>query len=198
MYKCILIILFLLPLANLVSQEPVSGETIGYMVKAEVVGADTIPHVNLPLITVTHSWRSKNNREKKKYDKMVINVKKTLPYARMASYKLNAINDHLATLESDKEREKYLDQAEKELFAEFEAPLRKLSFTQGKILINLIDRETGDTGYSLIKEYKGGFSAFFWQSVARVFGSNLKDEYDPDNDDRMIEHIVIQIDNGML
>jgi hypothetical protein len=76
--------------------------------------------------------------------------------------------------------------------------LRKLTFTQGRILIKLIDRETGHTTYEIVKELKGSLSAFFWQSVARIFGSNLKMEYDAKGDDRMIEDIVIRIENGML
>jgi pyruvate dehydrogenase complex dehydrogenase (E1) component len=76
--------------------------------------------------------------------------------------------------------------------------LRKLTFSQGRLLIKLIDRETGDTSYKLIKELKGGFSAFMWQSVARIFGSNLKSEYEMEGDDAMIERIIIMIDNGML
>ncbi len=84
------------------------------------------------------------------------------------------------------------------MIGQFENPLRKLTFSQGRMIIKLIDRETGNTSYDLIKDYKGGFSAFFWQSVARVFGSNLKDEYDGDREDKMIEHIIIMIDNGIL
>ncbi|MBN2164819.1 MAG: DUF4294 domain-containing protein [Marinilabiliaceae bacterium] len=163
-----------------------------------VVDGDTIPHYNLPVVYVTPPWKFKSKREVKRYSRLVFHVKKTLPYARMAGKKIREINAHLETIKSDKEKKIYLKQAEKELFDEFEAPLRKLTFTQGRILINLIDRETGDTGYNLIKEYKGGVSAFFWQSVARVFGSNLKDEYDPEGDDKMIENIVIRLDNGLL
>ncbi len=159
---------------------------------------DTLPHVDLPMVTVTVPWKFKNNREFNRYSRLTYNVKKALPYARIASRKINDINDHLLLLRTDKERKTYLKQAEKAMFDEFEAPLKKLTFTQGRILINLIDRETGNTSYDLIKDYKGGFSAFVWQSVARVFGANLKDEYDPAGDDKMIEHIVIMIDNGML
>ena len=84
------------------------------------------------------------------------------------------------------------------MFAEFEQPLRRLSFTQGRLLIKLIDRETGDTSYNLIREYKGGVSAFFWQGIARLFGANLKDEYDAETNDKMIEHIISLIDMGVL
>ena len=168
------------------------------LLKGVIIGEDTIPHYNLPTVTVTPPWKFKNQRQQKRYSRLVYHVKKTLPYARVASARLKEINNHMAQLKTEKERKEYLKVAEKELFDEFETPLRQLTFTQGRILINLIDRETGDTSYNLIKEYKGGFSAFFWQSVARLFGSNLKDEYDPEGDDKMIENIVIRIDNGLL
>jgi hypothetical protein len=116
----------------------------------------------------------------------------------MAARKLHEIDAHLGTLKTEKEKKAYLKKAEKELFAEFEQPIRHLTVSQGLLLIRLIDRETGDTSYNLIKEYKSGFAAFFWQSVARLFGSNLKADYDPEGEEKMIEHIIILLDNGML
>ena len=84
---------------------------------------------------------------------------------------------------------------EKKLFDEFDAPLRKLTFSQGKMLIKLIDRETGHTSYSVLKEFKGGVSAFFWQNIARVFGHNLKSQYDK-NEEQMLEKLVLMCENG--
>jgi hypothetical protein len=169
-----------------------------HLVMGKVVDGDTIPHVYLPDVPVFGVWKNKNDRQYARYSRLVNNVKKALPYARLASQKLKEINEHMASLKTEKEREAYLKIAEKQLFKEFETPLKKLTYTQGRILIKLIDRETGDTSYDLIKDYKGGFSAFFWQSVAKVFGSNLKSEYDPKGDDKSIEHIVNLIDSGLL
>ncbi len=199
--KPVYITIFILFLAsvNLHSQETkaLTGEKT-IILETKIIGADTLPHITLREVSVVPTWRFKNSRQKKRYSKLVINVKKTLPYARLASKKLRAIEAHMHTLNIEKERKVYLKKAEKEMFSEFEKPLRHLTFSQGRLLIRLIDRETGDTSYNLIKEYKGGFSAFFWQSVARIFGSNLKAEFDPDGDQKMIEHIIILIDNGML
>ncbi|URW80491.1 DUF4294 domain-containing protein [Xiashengella succiniciproducens] len=169
-------------------------------VKAIVVDGDTIPQMLLNEVTVMEPWRFKNKREEAQYSRLVRNIKITLPYARMAAAKLQVINDNLAKLPTDKKRREYLKKAEKELFDEFEAPLRKLTFSQGKLLIKLIDRETGDTSYNLIREYKGGVSALFWQGIARIFGANLKDQYIPSDrvEDRMIEHIIALIDIGVL
>lgn len=169
-------------------------------IKAIVVDGDTIPQMLLNEVTVMEPWRFKNKREEAQYSRLVRNIKITLPYARMAAAKLQVINDNLAKLPTDKKRREYLKKAEKELFDEFEAPLRKLTFSQGKLLIKLIDRETGDTSYNLIREYKGGVPALFWQGIARIFGANLKDQYIPSDrvEDRMIEHIIALIDIGVL
>jgi len=181
---------------NIVGQEDVSKNNI--ILRQRIVDGDTLPHINLEEVAVVPPYRFKNKRQVKRYSRLVRNVKVTLPYARKAAAQLQKLNNELATIDGEKARKAFLKEAEKELFDEFEKPLRKLTFSQGRMLIKLIDRETGDTSYNLIKEYKGGFTAFFWQSVARVFGSNLKSEYDQAGDDRMIEHIIILIDNGML
>ena len=169
----------------------------GYL-KSRIIDGDTIPHKLLNEVTVIKPWEFKNKREQVQYSRLVRNIKITLPYARVSSAKLKEINDNLAKIPTDKERKAYLKRAEDELFAEFEAPLRKLSFSQGKLLIRLIDRETGNTGYELIRHYKGGLSAFFWQGIARIFGANLKDQYNAEEDDKMIEHIIRLIDIGAI
>ena len=87
---------------------------------------------------------------------------------------------------------------EKQLFAEFESQVRKMKVSEGRILIKLLDRQTGQSSYAIIKEFKGGFSAFFWQSVAKLFGHDLKAEYDAMGEDRMIEYIVWEIEMGLI
>ena len=174
------------------------ADSINLILKHRIVEQDTIPHVNLKEVAIIPPYKFKNKRHKRRYGKLVRNVKKVLPYARSAGSKVNAINQHLATLTNEKEKKAYLKKAEKELFDEFEKPLRKLTFSQGRLLIKLINRETGDTTYDLIKHFKGGFSAVFWQGIARLFGSNLKSEYHKDGDDQMIEHIIMLIDQGII
>jgi len=194
------VILFLMLFsAKAVSQEvkPITG-TKQIFLETKVVHGDTLPHITLHEISVVPKWKFRSKKEYRKYSRLVRNIKKTLPYARLAARKLHEIDNHMQTLKTDKERKAYLKEAEKKLFADFEQPLRHLTVSQGLLLIRLIDRETGDTSYNLIKEYKSGFAAFFWQSVARLFGSNLKADYDPDGDEKMIEHIIILLDNGML
>ncbi|WP_430812083.1 MULTISPECIES: DUF4294 domain-containing protein [unclassified Carboxylicivirga] len=195
--KRILIVCFCLAFIKQSTAQEVA-DSIHLLIKHRIINNDTIPHVNLNEVAVIPSYRFKNKRHKKRYGRMVRNIKKVLPYARSASHKVREINTHLNTLHSEKEKKAYLKEAEKSLFNEFEQPLRKLTFSQGRLLIKLINRETGDTTYELIKHFKGGFSAFFWQGIARLFGANLKAVYQKDEDDKMIEHIIMLIDNGII
>jgi hypothetical protein len=129
------------------------------------------------------------------WDRLKYNVRVVLPLARTASSKLNEYEVVLRGLPDERSRKKYLEQAEEELKRDFEKKIKDLSFNQGMILIKLIDRETGNTSYDLVKKLRGNFKAFMWQGVARLFGSNLKSEYDSDGDDKLIEMAVNQIEN---
>lgn len=162
-----------------------------------VVDNDTMPVYMLNDVAVVQKIQFKNERQKHQYTKLVRDVKKTLPYARLCRERVQDMAYNLTLIKSEKERERYLKSAEQELFDEFEKPLRKLTFNQGRILIKLVDRETGDTTFDLIKDLKGSFSAFVWQSVARMFGSNLKSEYNGDGEDSRIESIIYLIDQGI-
>ena len=120
------------------------------------------------------------------------------PYAEVAGEMLQDFDDTLQTIKSEVRRKKYMKKVEEELKAEFTGELKKLTIKQGIILVKLIDRETGNTSYDLIKQLRGSFSAFIWQSLARLFGSNLKLEYDPYGEDAMIEEIVQLIETGQI
>jgi hypothetical protein len=140
----------------------------------------------------------KNRAKKKKYDQFQQKVVKVYPYARAAG-DIMKMYDAMCLVEKDENRRKaLLDRAEAELKMQFEKDLRKMTVSEGMILIRLIDRETGQTGYSLVRQLRGKFSAFMWQSVARIFGHNLKDEYEGDGDDLWIENIVLQIEDGTI
>ena len=129
---------------------------------------------------------------------MIRNVKRVYPYAKVAGIRLKILDQHLATMETEKERKAYLKRAEKEIMDQFEGEVKRLTITQGIILVKLIDRETGRTSYEVIKDLKGGITAFFWQGIARIFGNNLKAKYDPENKDRIIEDIVQCIEAGYI
>ena len=139
-----------------------------------------------------------SRNEYRKYRKLIRDIKKVYPYALIAKKVLIKLNKRFVELESEKERQAYIDMVEEKLTKEFEAELRKMTISQGRLLIKLIDREIGSTSYEIVKEMKGSFSAFFWQAVAKFFGSDLKTGYDPYGEDRIIEEILIKIKYGQL
>ncbi|MFM8916369.1 MAG: DUF4294 domain-containing protein [Bacteroidota bacterium] len=177
------------------------GQTDGLppvVTRAVVVGSDTIPFVSLPvfeLITAADPHRAENL---KRYLKLRRDVLKAYPYAKLAAQTLKQINDSIALLPTERARNKFIKEKEKVMKARFEKDLKKLTFTQGTILIKLVDRETGTTSYELVKELRGSFQAFFWQSLARIFGATLKSEYDAEGDDAAIESIVKSIEKGEI
>ncbi|MBR3566992.1 MAG: DUF4294 domain-containing protein [Salinivirgaceae bacterium] len=155
---------------------------------------DTIPNVNIKTVTVR---RFSKRRQQIKYDKLVRNVKKAYPFAVAARDELANMNAQLVGVEG-RDRERYIKEYEKQMFKKYEKDLRALTISQGRILLKLVDREIDNTAYELVKEYRGSFSAFFWQGVARLFGENLKSEYDPDEEDMYIEEIVQLIEAGVI
>lgn len=163
-----------------------------------VVDGDTIPMFRFPTVNVLPPRQFKNNRQRKKYGRLKRYVVKVYPYAEIAGEMLKDFDDTLKTIKSEVKRDRYMKQVEKELKEEFEGELKKLTIKQGIILVKLIDRETGTTSYDLIKSFRGAFSAFVWQSLARLFGSNLKLEYDPEGEDALIEEIVQEIEQGRI
>lgn len=194
--RYILTIVFLLLLAFPATMAQHKTEPM-IITRAVVIDGDTLPSIHIDEIKCLARMKFRTKRAKQRYDRLVRNVRKTLPYARIAALKINEIEDSLQKLPTQKLRDKFIKESEKKLFNEFEKPLKHLSISQGRILIKLIDRETGNTSYQLIKTLKGNFSAFLWQGVARLFGSSLKSEYDAEGEDKNIEIIVNAIDSGV-
>jgi hypothetical protein len=170
----------------------------GTIVYTTIINGDTIPYVTLREFTVYAEMQFNSSFFADKYGRLKRDVKKAYPYAKIAGQKLKQYNDVIARLDNEAKKKKYLKLAEDEIKREFEGDLKKLTLRQGRILIKLIDRETGSSSYNLVKELRGSFSAFMWQSLARLFGSNLKEKYDPKGEDALIEEIVLKIENGEL
>jgi hypothetical protein len=174
-------------------------EKEGNLVAFRIENGDTVYYVRLRELVVRAPRKFKSRSEERQFWRLVHNVKKTYPYAKLAGAKLYELNEHYLTLKTDKEKKAYTKQVEKDLMDEFEGELRKLTITQGRILLRLVDRETGNTTYEILKEFRGSFSAFFWQTVAKIFGSNLKTKYDPSSgEDKLIEQIIQEIDEGFM
>lgn len=159
---------------------------------------DSLLISNIPEIEVNAILWPNSRRQQRKLTKLIRNIKKVYPYAKLAGMKLHQYNDELLAAKNKKERKVILKKAEKEIQDKYGKDLRNMTFSQGRILIKLIDRETGNSSYELVSELKGKFIAFFWQSFARLFGYNLKIKYDPLGDDKDIETIVRLIEKGQL
>ena len=120
------------------------------------------------------------------------------PYAKITGQLLSEYETELQAIQAKNDQELYVKIAEAELRAEFEAEVKDLTVSQGKVLVKLIDRETGQTSYELVKQLRGSFVAFMWQGLARLFDHDLKAEYDPEGTDATMEIIVQRIERGEL
>lgn len=152
----------------------------------------------IPEVVVFPKRVFKTKKDYRQYQRLIRNIKTVYPYAKIAKDKLKEMNEQLSQCKTKHEKQEFINQAEKDIRDEFEKQLVKLTVTQGKLLIKLIDRETGQTSYELVKELKGSFSAGFWQAIARIFGSNLKSEFDAEGEDKMVNELIILYEHRQL
>lgn len=158
-----------------------------------VYGGDTMTYRVMDQVLVWGRMSKEQRKAHREWTRLRNAVYVTYPYAIKASAIINDVNRYLATVTDESKRKKYLSLREKELKKEFTEPLTNLSVYQGKILMKLINRQTQNTCYELVKEYRGGFSARFWQTIAWVFGGSLKQNYDPNGEDAEMESIVQEV-----
>jgi hypothetical protein len=170
----------------------------GARLMVQVENGDTVFLCWLKDIWVFPKSTFKNKRQEQFFWKTVRDVKKTLPYAKVVGSELRRVNMLLVDMKNERERKKYLAIYEKQIFEKYEKDLKKMSVSQGKLLLKLIDRECSTTSYDLIKQYRGNVTAFFWQGVARLFGSNLKSEYDAKGNDKVLEKVILLVESGQL
>ena len=189
--------LSLIPVFLFISLWAFPQEQERIVVFGTVTDGDTIAVIELKEISI-YSWRVLTRSEERKLTKLMKNVKIVYPYARLAGIKLVEYEDVLMQAADDKERRKIMKQVEDELEAEYGEELRNLTVTQGKILLKLVDRETGESSYDLVADLRGEFRAVFYQAFARIFGLNMKLRYEPNGEDREIENVVRMIENGQL
>jgi len=180
------------------AQDTIRLDLGGYQVDAVVQGNDTLFIANLDEAVIQPRTNKPTNRDMRQYRRLVYNVKKVYPYAKLAGEKFGDVNAHMQTLKTGREQRAYIKQVEKEIISQYEGDLKDLTITQGRILIKLIDRETSHTSYDVVKDLRGSFQAAFWQTIARIFGTNLKSEYEPEGEDKTIEEIIVMIEMGLL
>jgi hypothetical protein len=170
----------------------------GYVVHAAVHQGDTVPWVWLPSVTVETEMSFASRRKYVEWTRIRYNVKKVYPYAILAAAKLKEYDLILEKMPNEKVRSTYLKMCERELQKQFADELKNLSVNQGRILMKLIDRETGKTTYTIVQEMRGKFQAFMWQSLAVLFGNSMKQEYDAAGEDRLIEVAIQQVESGQF
>lgn len=164
----------------------------------ELYKGDTIPVIHMRDVYIYQRPKFKNRRQERYYWRNVRDVKKTLPIAREVRGIIIETYEYLLTLPDDETREEHLRAVEKGMLAQYTPRMKKLTFSQGKMLIKLVDRECEQTGYELIQVFMGNFKAGFYQAFAAIFGASLKRGYDPDGEDAEIEEIIFWVDQGAL
>lgn len=187
MKKNVFFLFFLLLLSTAYAQQTEEGTLL-------LIEGDSIPQYGITLkeVVVFQPLRFKTREELKRYILLRRRVFRVYPYAKLAADRLTVLNDRLNEIESKRGRKKYLKRLEKFIYEEFEEELKKLSKSQGRILIKLVHRQTGSTTFDLVKELRTGWKAFVYQTTASLFRLSLKDQYNPEEvlEDYLIEDIL--------
>ena len=177
---------------------PVVRWHLKYLGEEEDSNGEMINVFMLPEVMVLNSLNLKSKSQVKKFYKIANNIKKVYPIAVDIKNTIDRTLAVIDTLPDQRAKDKYMDRIEKELKKQYTPRLKKLTFSQGKLLIKLIDRQCNQTSYELIKTYMGGFKAGFYNAFASLFGASLKKEYDPEIDDRLTERCILLIESGQM
>lgn len=170
----------------------------GYLVPMCIYEGDTIPCGRIPTVYIFKPLKFKNKKEQTEYYKLVRNVKKVYPIAKEINKTIIETYEYLQTLPNEKARQRHIKRVEKGLKEQYTPQMKKLSFAQGKLLIKLVDRQSNQTSYELVRAFMGPFKAGFYQTFAALFGASLKKQYDPEGEDRLTERVILLVENGQL
>lgn len=194
----ILLFLLLACILKTSAQQNIRQSEKGYMLPVCVYQGDTIPYITLRNVYIYPRIKFKSKKQERYYWKLVRNVKKTLPLAKEIRRAVMETYEYMETLPDTKSRERHMKAVEKGLKEQYTARMKKLTFSQGKLLIKLVNRECNQSSYQLVKAFMGPFKAGFYQTFAALFGASLKKEYHPEDDDKLIERIAVLVENGQL
>lgn len=198
MKRLIFLIFFISFIAVRLDAQEQTTTIKGYLVPVCVYEGDTIPSMRMPTLYVYKPLKFKNKKQQQEYNRLVRNVKKTLPIAKEVNRAIIETYEFIQTLPDEKARQKHLSLVEKSVKEQYTPRMKKLTLAQGKLLIKLINRETSSSSYELVKAFLGPFKAGFYQAFAAIFGASLKKEYHPEDEDALIEQIVLQVESGQL
>lgn len=177
----------------------VAPPTKGHYTFGTILDGDTVPMYTLREVTIYASGMLLTPKEIKQNAKLIRNVRLMLPYAQEGRRRLDALEVEIASLPK-RERKAAIKQAEKQLMADYKGEISNYTFSQGLVLIKLIDRETSRTAYNIVGELRGSLRAGLYQALAKLFGYNLKDTFDPKHNkkDDLIDRICISIERGQI
>jgi len=164
----------------------------------KIIDGDTVALIDVRPVVIFPPIRIETRQDAKRFSRLIYNIKKVYPYAKLAGQRLKYYKSILDTIPTEKARKLFIKKAQKELENQFGDEIKDLTYSQGKILIKLIYRETGNSTFDIVKELRGGFTAFIWQALAKIFGYDLKSNYDPAGSDQTIEQIVLMIEAGAI
>ena len=170
----------------------------GYLVPACIYEGDTIASLHMPTLYCFKPLIFKNKKQQQEYNRLVRSVKKTLPIAKEVNRAIIETYEFIQTLPDEKARQKHLKAVEKSVKQQYTPRMKKLTLSQGKLLIKLINRETDSSSYELVKAFLGPFKAGFYQAFAAIFGASLKKEYHPNEEDALVEQIVLLVESGQI
>ena len=159
---------------------------------------DSIQYMEMNNVYVYPQLTFKNKKQAKAYMRLVTNVKKVLPIAKEAKQLLYETTEILETLPSKEAKNAHMKRVENEIFKTYKPKMKKLTYSQGKLLIKLIDRECHSSSYEMIQAFMGPFRAGFWQTFAWAFGASLKKQYDAEGTDRLTERVVLMVEAGQI
>ncbi len=163
-----------------------------------VVDGDSIQYMEMSNVYVYPKMTFSSKRQEGSYMRLVKNVKKTLPIAKEVRQILIETAEYLETLPNEKAKQEHMKRVEQSIVKEYKPKMKKLTYSQGKLLIKLINRECNSTSYEAIQAFLGPIRAGFWQAFAWAFGASLKKEYDPEGTDRLTERVVLMVEAGQL
>ncbi len=198
-YQTFLLLPFI-SLSTATAQEETGQMVVTPSVKVAkaLVDGDSIQYMEMSNVYVYPEPTFKNKRQQKAYLRLVKNVKKVLPIAKEARQMLIETAEFVETLPTQKERDEHLKRVEASIVKEYKPRMKKLTFSQGKLLIKLIDRECNSTAYEAIQAFIGPVRSGMWQAFAWMFGASLKKGYDPEGVDRLTERVVLMVEAGQL
>lgn len=153
---------------------------------------------SIAVVHITPIRKYARKPDMRRYARLVRAVKRVYPIAEEAKVLMRTMEDELLALPNKKQQKMYIKGIEKRLIREYTPVLKKMTIYDGRVLLKLIDRQIDNTAYDIVKELRGSFEAGLWQALAKMFGNNLKTDYDPEKDDLLLEQIVRLYEKGLL